>query len=71
MAREFFLKDPLHPKGGITIKARHDDDCVFCEHCAAVFWDYENLIYMILCEEEHEPWEKPCKYFKEESEAKT
>lgn len=65
MTREYFLEDPLHPRGGITIKCKDVTDCVFCEHCTDVFWDYTNLIYMIHCEEEHDTWDRPCKYFKE------
>ena len=66
MAREYFLKDPLHPKGGITINCKNDKDCVFCKHCSDIFWDYANLIYMITYDEEHDPWNRPCKYFEEE-----
>ena len=65
MTRQYFLQDPLHPKGGLAIKAK-ENDCVFCKHCTDVWWDYTNLIYMIACEEEHDPWDRPCKYFKEE-----
>lgn len=50
MAREYFLEDPLHPKGGIRINVKFDRDCVFCKHCTDVYWDYTNLIYMLLCD---------------------
>lgn len=63
--RKYFLEDPLHPKGGIVIECKDDHDCVFCERCMDVFWDYTNLIYMIACADDHDPWERPCKYFKE------
>lgn len=66
--RKYFLEDPLHPKGGITIECNDDRDCVFCERCTDVWWDYTNLIYMIACADDHDPWERPCKYFKEEEE---
>ena len=64
--RTYFLEDPIHPKGGITVSCKDDHDCVFCDHCTDVFWDYSNLIYMILCDEDHDPWSRPCKYFTEE-----
>lgn len=64
--REYFLKDPIHPEGGITIGCRDDHDCVFCDHCTDLWWDYSNLIYMIYCDEDRDPWDRPCKYFKEE-----
>ena len=63
--RKYFLRDPLHPDGGITINCKDDHDCVFCERCTDVFWDYTNLIYMITCADDHDPWERPCKHFKE------
>jgi hypothetical protein len=63
--RKYFLEDPIHPKGGITINCEDDTDCVFCDHCTDVWWDYSNLIYMIFCEEEHDPWDRPCKFFVE------
>jgi hypothetical protein len=65
MPREFLLKDPLHPKGGITIKCKYDQDCVFCKHCSDIFWDYTNLIYMIVCVEDHDTCKRPCEYFEE------
>lgn len=65
VTREYFLEDPIHPKGGITIKCKDDTDCVFCEHCTDIFWDYTNLVYMIHCNKEHDPWDRPCEHFKE------
>lgn len=65
MSRKYFLEDPLHPKGGIEITCKDDHDCVFCEHCTDVFWDYSNLIYMLFCELEKDPYKRPCKDFKE------
>ena len=64
--REYFLHDPLHPRGGIKVNCKYDNDCVFCDHCTDVWWDYENLIYMIFCDEGHDPWDRPCRYFIEE-----
>lgn len=64
--REYFLEDVLHPKGGITIKVKDDRDCVFCERCSGIWWDYTNLIYMIACEDGNDPWSRPCKHFKED-----
>lgn len=66
MPREYFLNDPIHPKGGIRIKCHDDHDCVFCKHCFNILWDYTNLIYSIGCEKEHDPWDRPCKDFKED-----
>lgn len=63
--REYFLEDNLHPKGGITVECKDDHDCVFCDHCTDVFWDYTHLIYMIICDDNHDPNNRPCKYFKE------
>lgn len=65
MSRPYFLKDPMHPNGGITIDCNDERDCVFCEHCTDIFWDYSNLIYAIACNEEHDPWDRPCKWFKD------
>lgn len=63
--RKYFLKDPVHPKGGIEINCKDDKDCVFCKHCSDVFWDYTNLIYLILCEKGRDPWDRPCVFFEE------
>jgi len=63
--RKYFLEDPIHPKGGITINVKDDHDCVFCDHCTDVWWDYSNLIYMIFCDADHDPWDRPCKFFVE------
>lgn len=68
--REYFLEDPLHPNGGITVRCKYDNDCVFCDHCTDVFWDYTNLIYMIFCEEEHDTSVRPCFHFVETTERK-
>ena len=46
-------------------------NCVFCEHCTDVFWDNTNLVYMIHCDEEHNPLDRPCEYFKERTMNKT
>lgn len=66
--REIFLEDVLHPKGGITVKVKHDEDCLFCEHCSFFLLDYTNLIYLISCDEDHDPWVRPCEHFKENEE---
>ena len=66
--RTYFLEDPFHPSGGITVDCKDDQDCVFCDHCTDVFWDYTNLIYMIICKENRDPWKRPCEYFKEREE---
>ncbi len=63
--RKYFLEDILHPNGGVTINVKYDEDCVFCEHCTDIWWDYTNLIYMIHCEDGHDTWERPCRYFVE------
>ena len=63
--RTYFLNDPLHPKGGITIKCKDDHDCVFCKHCTEIYWDYTHLIYMIFCDNDHDPWKRPCEFFEE------
>ena len=64
--RTYFLEDPLHPCGGVTVNVKHDKDCVFCKHCTDVWWDYTNLIYMIFCDEDHDVWSRPCEYFEED-----
>ena len=64
--RHYFLEDPLHPRCGVNIRVKDDKDCVFCDYCTDIFWDYTNLIYMIICEKGYDPWDRPCKYFKEE-----
>lgn len=64
--REFTLKDNLLTGGELKIKCQDDHDCVFCNHCKDIFWDYSNLIYMIICDLNLDPWKRPCKHFKEE-----
>lgn len=74
--RTYFLEDDLHPKGGITINVECDRDCVFCEHCTDIWWDYTNLIYMIYCDlgkdasEHNERGEHTCDCFKEQTEVR-
>ena len=63
--RKYFLGDPLHPKGGITVSCKDDHDCVFCDHCTDVWWDYSHLIYGINCDIGGDPNERPCKFFVE------
>lgn len=48
-----------------TLHCDNTDGCVFCKHCADLFWDYSNLIYMIICEKGHNPWNRPCGFFEE------
>ena len=43
--REYFLKDIMHPKGGIWIKCKNDKDCIFCDHCTDIYWDYTYSTY--------------------------
>ena len=33
--------------------AKNDRDCIFCDHCHAV-WDYENGPYLMFCDEGRE-----------------
>lgn len=63
--RKYILHDPLLPDGKFTIKCNDDHDCVFCKFCTDIYWDYSNLIYGIVCEADHNPWKRPCKYFVE------
>ena len=37
--RKYFLEDSLHPRGGITINVKLDNDCVFCENCKTCLAD--------------------------------
>lgn len=68
MSRSYFLEDRLHPKGGVEYICEDDDDCVFCDHCDAVFWDYTNGIYMVGCDADHDASIRHCPYFKETKE---
>ena len=70
--REYFIEDPTHPKGGFYINVKNDHDCVFCDHCTDICWDYYNLVYMVGCElgKAAEAWENDehtCEMFKEET----
>lgn len=64
--RKYFLEDPMLPGGGFFINVRRDNDCVFCNHCTDVFWDYTNLIYGIVCDEDHDTNDDDCRYFRED-----
>ena len=44
----------------------NDKACVFCDHCADIFWDFSNGIYGIVCELCEEPINDNCIYFVEE-----
>lgn len=68
MSRKYFLKDPLHPEGGFHINVKREKDCVFCDHCTDIFWDYTNLIYGIVCSEDHDINAEDCQYFREDGE---
>ncbi len=61
--KTYKLKDPIHPDGGITIKVKHDEDCVFCQHCERILWDYTHLIYHISCELNCDVSIRPCEKF--------
>lgn len=65
MSRDYFLDDAMHPNGGFYITCKDDSDCVFCNHCTDVFWDYTNLIYAIICDIGLDPWNRPCAHFEE------
>lgn len=67
--RKYFLEDLMHPSGGVFVNVRRDKDCVFCQHCTDVFWDYTNLIYGIACDEDHDTNDDDCRYFREDGEA--
>lgn len=66
--RKYFLEDPLHPEGGFYINVKREKDCVFCDHCTDIFWDYTHLIYMIMCDERHDPSVDNCDHFREDGE---
>lgn len=57
--REFLLD------GHIKIKCKNDKDCLFCDHCSDIFWDYSNGPYMIICDLGEEPVNNTCRYFTE------
>lgn len=63
--RDYFLEDPYHPNGGITIGVLNDHDCVFCDHCTDVFWDYDSLVYAISCNLDYERTGDWCPHFTE------
>lgn len=66
--RKYFLEDWFHPQGGIWVVCKDDHDCVFCDHCTDVWWDYTHLIYAVACEIGSDPWERPCEHFIETEE---
>ena len=61
--RRYFLKDPIHPKGGVWVGVKRERDCVFCRHCSNVLWDYTSLIYYIDCDLNMDPWAENCERF--------
>ena len=73
MSRYYTLRDSFGPP--MTIKVHNDNDCLFCNHCTDVFWDYANGPYMMGCEldrpeisEAKTPEEHTCEMFIEEKE---
>jgi hypothetical protein len=46
----------------------NDKNCVFCDHCTDIFWDYSNGIYGIVCELNKTPKDGNCDEFIEEME---
>lgn len=67
--REFVLEDPLFPNGSVTITCQNDRDCIFCDHCTDIWGDYSHpgFIWGITCKEGHDPNERPCQFFVEDS----
>ena len=65
-------KYTLHDDSGIlelTVNAKHDDDCIFCDHCIDIYWSFTYGPYCVVCEmPEHQGREQHhgCKDFKEE-----
>ena len=49
----------------LIVHCKNDKDCIFCDHCTDIFWDYSNGIYMINCDLSEEPFKDNCIYFKE------
>lgn len=68
--RKYFLEDSMHPKGGISIEVKLDNDCVFCKHCGSIWWDYTNLIYMIHCDKNRETCKHTCELFEDDYDGK-
>lgn len=64
--REYKLKDPIHPEGGPIVKVKNDKDCIFCDHCTDVWWDYTHGPYMFFCEKHDKCIHGNCPDFKEE-----
>ena len=44
------------------------DNCVFCEHCTDIFWDYTHGMYTYFCELDYNNEKMTCGFFKEEKE---
>ena len=63
---EYLLKDPLHPRGGVVVKAPCKECCLFCRHCEDIFWDYMNGPYLFICNEDRNTHDLPCIYFEED-----
>lgn len=60
MARKYKLEDDLF------VMCENDKDCVFCDHCTDIFWDFSNRIYGICCELNKEQNDGNCDCFIEE-----
>lgn len=60
MARKYKLTNDLF------VMCENDKDCVFCDHCTDIFWDFSNGIYGIVCELEKEQVDGKCEFFVEE-----
>lgn len=66
MSRIYRLNDSLSITGYKEIICKDDHDCVFCKHCEDIFWDYSNLIYLIICGKGHDWLKRPCNDFEED-----
>lgn len=60
MARKYKLTNDLF------VMCENDKDCVFCDHCTDIFWDFSNGIYGIVCGLEKEQVDGKCDCFIEE-----
>ncbi len=60
MARKYKLTND------VFVMCENDKDCVFCDHCTDIFWDFSNGIYGICCELNKKPNDGNCDEFIEE-----
>lgn len=49
MARKYKLTNDMF------VMCENDKDCVFCDRCTDIFWDFSNGIYGIVCELNKKP----------------